>query len=394
MVEKRKAEAQTRRTSGRAWADQQERVYEPTSIKLPEGKTFLQLRSGIMRLDVIPYYVGRGNPCADEGFLHFERTYWCYKIPMPNGKNQRYVSLRDTFGKPDPIFDWVKKNGGTADRQLLDGLRPQQRHLFNVIDVSDETEKKKGIQVLDTTFGSVKYPSFGKMLKDKLQMSKKFDDFHDPERGLTIVIKVEEDKYPGGKYNRVTALEFDERDRQYDFDIVEDAVCLDNCLVEYSYDELKRIFLQEPLAIDNGQSSENGVGHREEIRSTHSAKIPSGSVGATRRSEVEDKKESAGPTAEDLDLEVGQKVKYDGKEYMIMAISGDGTSLTLAGIDDDSRSRGVAPADVQKVSSSKKTREDPEEDDGDGWREDNDLWEDEPEEKEEEDLPVKKKKRG
>lgn len=410
MASKREREQREKRKrkSAGEWANEQDRTYEPTTVKLPEGKKFLTLRPGIMRLDVIPYVVGDGNPAADKGYVHFERVYFCYKIPMPNGKTQRYTASWDTFGHKDFVAEWVRNNGGSADKQLLDALRPQRRHLFNVIDVTDETEKKKGIQVFDTTFGSVKYPAFGKMLKDKIQMSKRYGNFDDPENGLTVIVKVEEDSFPGGKFNRITSLDFDQREEQYEDSIIDEAICFDECLIETPYETMKKIFLM-------GQGEE--VEEKDTPAPSKNGHVKAKDEDGDELDEDDELEEGeAGdddPTAADLDIVRGSKVTYRKKEWEVRKVSGDGTSLTLED-DEGEQERGVAPGDVKLLKEEKDEDEEEvgdklkklaakantahrkvvelEEDEEDELDEDDELEEDEDEE--EEPAPKKKKRVG
>lgn len=357
-----KEKKKIRKADAKQWADKQDSSWEPTSVKLPEGTPFLTIRPGIMKIDVLDYIAGKGNVAADEGFAHFERRYFAHKIPMPNGKSKPYLCLWETFKKPCPVCQWMQEN--QDKEEIVKNLRPQQRHLFNVIDVTDETERKKGIQIFDTTFGSVKYPAFGKLLKDKIQMtSPKYDNFSDPENGFTVVLKIEEDKMPGFKFNRVTNLDMIDRKSQYDDEMIHKTVCLDKTLMEFSFEELERILLQK--------QAEEPDKKEEERNEAAPAPAKALSKKVEEDEEEDEPKAKAAPpapakkssstkekTAEECGLKRTDYVTFKGEECEIIKISGDGTSLTLENEDGEIRSA-VGPEEVTKV----KTKEDIDEDD-------------------------------
>ena len=56
-----------------------EESFTTKTIKMPEGLSFYKVKTGVKRLDIIPFKVGKGNPFADPGTIHFERTYWVHR---------------------------------------------------------------------------------------------------------------------------------------------------------------------------------------------------------------------------------------------------------------------------------------------------------------------------
>ena len=66
--------------SARRRAEQHKGDYESTVVELPEGVEMFKVKSEkAIRIDIIPFIVGKGNPWADEGSLHCERTYLCLR---------------------------------------------------------------------------------------------------------------------------------------------------------------------------------------------------------------------------------------------------------------------------------------------------------------------------
>src|SRR5690606_17628626 len=100
-------ERERRKSTARRRAEEKTSGFSTTTLNLPEGMSFFEFKPGVHTVDVIPYTVKKGkhtpggNPYAEEGELHYERTYYMYRSVGPEEKP--YVCLAKTFGKPDPI---------------------------------------------------------------------------------------------------------------------------------------------------------------------------------------------------------------------------------------------------------------------------------------------------
>lgn len=224
-----KQEQERKMSSARDWATKQDRGSESTSVKLPKDVPFFSFkREGIYKLDVISYTAGEGNPRADAGIVHFERTYFAHRIPSPGGRAKLYCCRAETFGKKCHVCQWLAKQ---PENDITKDMRAKKRQLWNVIDLAD---KDKGIQVLDTYY----YKGLGEQLKDLLETSEAFVEFAHPTRGMTLQIKVQEKPMGKGKFFAVARVDAVPRVKQYKWDIVDDAVCLDDCLICPTNEEL------------------------------------------------------------------------------------------------------------------------------------------------------------
>ena len=213
--------------------------FERTTFTVPDGVSMFSIKKpGIYRVDILPYEVGKGNPWADEGDLHFERTYWNHRDVGPNGDS--YVCLAKTFDKKCPICEERVRmaKDPDSDPDVVKELKPKERQLFNIINLG---EKEKGVQLWD-----VSYFLFGKQLESAIKMGDdgEYDLFADLEQGLTLKLNVEEKKMGANSFSEVTAIEFKARKTPYDEDILEQTHCLDDLLKETPYDKLKATFLQ------------------------------------------------------------------------------------------------------------------------------------------------------
>ena len=149
MAEKRRDKKKKRSTAEAAQrrAEQHKSGFSNTCFDLPSGtKTFSIKNDNGVRIDILPYEVGKGNPWADEGMLYYERTYW--RHTRIGAEQNSYVCLAKTAGKKCPICDYITKlrKDPNADEDMIKALAPKERQLFNIIDVDNPD---KGIQVWD-----------------------------------------------------------------------------------------------------------------------------------------------------------------------------------------------------------------------------------------------------
>jgi len=214
--------------------------FDNTAFELPEDKKLFAIKSDkSVRLDIIPYEVGEGNPFADKGELHYERTYWVHRSI---GVDQTsFVCLRKTCEEPCPICDFRAKlaKDPDADEDLIKSLAPKERQLFNVINTK---EPDKGVQIWE-----ISYHLFGKRLDQEIKNSDEddgYENFAELEGGFTLKLGIEEKSFNRQSFYEVVSVNFKPRDDDYDEDILEQTTCLDDILIIKEYDELKEILLQ------------------------------------------------------------------------------------------------------------------------------------------------------
>jgi len=210
-------------------------------LNLPEGTEQLKLRAEKrpMRLDVLAYEAGEGNPWADKGELCAERTFWAHGGVGIDG--YKYVCPRKSADKPCPICNYISKlrKDPTSDEELIKELKPKERQIFNMIDL---TAPEKGVQIFEcSTF------LFGALIDagiDADDGEDGYDRYADFEEGMTLKVSVEEASFGGRTFPKATSIMFRKRD-DYDADMEKQVHCLDDILNVLEYDELESIFLQD-----------------------------------------------------------------------------------------------------------------------------------------------------
>jgi hypothetical protein len=220
--------------------------FERTAFKVPDGYgTFKIEAAGVKRIDIVNYRVGKGNPCADEGTLHPERTYFIHRGVGPSGDS--YVCLAKTLNKPCPICEYtarLAKQAGT-DPQVIKDLAPKERQLWWVMDLADAA---KGWQLWEVSFHL-----FGKLLDKRVRErdpDEDYDLFSSATKGFTLKVGVTEKKLPGTSYYEVETIDFKARSEPYDKALYDQLPCLDDLVIITPYEKLKAIFLQTPEGDD------------------------------------------------------------------------------------------------------------------------------------------------
>jgi hypothetical protein len=381
---RQKEQKAERRNSARAWAEEQSQGFEPTAVKLPNGVEFFKQEEGAKVVDFIPYTVTKGsdtlggNPRADAGFTHWERTYEVHRIPGSGQFANAYCCRKACFGKKCPACEWLQANGRNADEELVRQIKNQRRHLMIVNPKPGKKDTK--LMVFDCNHFNRKL-GFGEQLVEAINAQFDEDDPHftDLKAGRKVRFVIE------GKYKQVPRVDFQPRSYEYPESILEHGIDLDECLIDAGYAKMQE-------ALDGGvseeTSSERNDEDEEEERTPRKGKKakeeepdedeeePDEEPDESEEEEDEPtpakKKSSKGkkadPTADDLGLEVGMTVAYEDMECKIVKVSPDGTSLTLKD-DEGELHKAIAPDEVE-------------------------LLEEEESEEEEEETPAPKKGKG
>ncbi len=227
-----------RYTSAKARAEKQSTGFTSTYLQLPDGVKFFKPKPGTMVIDILPYVAGTGNPWAEKGNLHWERSFWVHRGVGIN--SDMFICPKNTEKKPCPICEHrmalMKEDG--ENEELVKDLAPRQRQLFNVINRKDP---EAGVMLWE-----VSYHLFGKALDARLRNSDEddnWDQFFFLEGGMSLKIGFAEKSFGGFNFLEAETIDFKPR-TDYDEDILEKVHCLDDLLVLPEYKDLKKTFLQ------------------------------------------------------------------------------------------------------------------------------------------------------
>jgi hypothetical protein len=307
MNRTRRVSKEHKYTSARRRAESQ-KTTSVNYIKLPDGVSFFKPRAGLVVIDILPYVAGKGNPWAEPGQLHWERTFWVHRGVGP--ENRTFVCPTKTAGERCPICEHrsrLVKRAAPEDEELIQSLLPKERQLFNVIDLK---EPDKGVQIWD-----VSTHLFGKHLDARIRNSEEedgYDRFFHLQGGLTIRLSLIEKSLGTYSYLDTETLDFRPRKQDYDDDILERTVCLDELLVIPTYQQLEKVFLAQDSVKDeveeaqsedeDEEQSEDQTEDEEVHERPAKARAPlksKGSVFQQEEEEEEDEEEEQDPKLEE-----------------------------------------------------------------------------------------------
>ena len=226
-------------TSAKAMAEKAEAGYQATYLKVPKGFKLYKPKAGKAILDIIPFIAGAGNPNAEEGEVHWERTFWTHRGIGPN--QETFLCPAKTSNSKCPICEarmQMAESEEDDDEKMRKSLLPKQRQLFNII---DRKNPDAGVQLLDMSSFL-----FGDVILETIQSAdegENWDLFFTLDEGMSLRVVWSEEKFGGHSFLKAGRIDFKEREEAYDEDILEKAACLDEILVEMEYKELKKRFL-------------------------------------------------------------------------------------------------------------------------------------------------------
>lgn len=233
------------RVSARAKAESRKNEFTSRALKVPAGVTMFRPKPGtVLKINILPFEAGEGNPNAEPGQLHYERTYHVHRGIGPS--DDAVTCLKKTFGEKCPICEYRSKLDREEHEDEFLALAPKERVLYNIIDMND---REAGVQIWD-----ISYHLFEKHLEAAIKLSDEEDGyefFADPEDGLVLHLNFEKKSYAGREYGEVTSVQFKPRRQPLTDAELSGAHCLDDLIARMSYSELKTLFLQEDSVDDD-----------------------------------------------------------------------------------------------------------------------------------------------
>lgn len=240
MAKKGKTKFKSMADRARERASERETTGGSGYLNVPKGTSFFQPKKGKYKIDIIPYIVSTDNhpegvEAGDPWYRRILHVH--YGI---GAEDKAYLCLK-TIGKRCPICDQRAKlmKDANADDEILKALKPKERDLFQVIDLDNED---KGIQLWEFS-----YHLFGKLLEKEIRESDEDEGlagFADLEGGKTLHIRFSEKTLGKNKFLEVDRIDFKDRD-DYDEDVLENALDLDEIINVLDYDKLEAIYFEQ-----------------------------------------------------------------------------------------------------------------------------------------------------
>lgn len=216
-------------------------------LRLPQGIEVFQPKApSRVLLDFMPYKVtDKRHPDRDDeldiatpGSLWWRRPF---KVHRNIGSENKKAVCLGSVGKKCPICearaDLIKQN---ADKEETDALKPSARCLYVVIPKNHKKYEEEP-HIMDMSEWL-----FQNLLTEELEENEDYEIFPDLEEGYTLKIRFKEKSFgkDGKPFPEASRIDFIERKKGYDEDILDDIPNLDEVLEILSYKQLERLFLE------------------------------------------------------------------------------------------------------------------------------------------------------
>jgi hypothetical protein len=208
-------------------------------LRLPDGTEYYEAvkseKGSRALIDVVVYEVTEGhNPAALPGELWYERTFHVHSN-IGTEKGRKYICPAKTFKRRCPVCEGraaLIKDGYKKNKELIDDLRPRERQIFNI-------DTGKVTQVFESS-----YHTFGVYVEKECREGEpEWFGFAGLTDGFTLKVRFDEAQLGDNKFLEAGRVDFVARGN-YDRSILSEMINLDKCLVELSYEELNKIFLE------------------------------------------------------------------------------------------------------------------------------------------------------
>ena len=226
----------------------------PSSIK------FFKAKEGRNKINIIPYVVkSKNHPLVKLGDMEigdwdYVMDIWVHRNIGPADKD--IVCLKKNYGRKCPLCDYSAEFADKGKEKEAKVLKASRRVFYNV---TNERNIEAGLMVF-----SVSHFLFEKELIEEARSEsgdKQALDFADIEEGRVISFRGSMASMPGNRgkseFLEFKSFKFEEREVEFDEDIVNDTISFDEIMEVFTYDEIEIIYLggESEEEEDNKKSS-------------------------------------------------------------------------------------------------------------------------------------------
>lgn len=217
-------------------------------------------------IDIIPFEAGNNMPKPMRVPEGDPAYYLDVHVHQNIGAgNAHIVCPQKNYNKPCPICEYINrmvKEKGWEYEQYRD-IAAKRRSVYNVVNVTNAKEEKKGVQVWET---SHKYGEKAIQSAATRPRGGGVIPFADPRKdvGQSISFNVDSDEY-----KTVSGHKLEPRDYDIEEKYLDDAFQLDQIIVVFDYDKIKEIF-------DSASEEESESKGKEESRTSDNEESPRG----------------------------------------------------------------------------------------------------------------------
>jgi len=198
-----------------------------------------------VKLDFLPYVVtDEKHPDRDdENEIALPGTLWYkrpFKVHRNIGVNNETYVCRTSIGERCPICEYrTKRIREGAEKEETDLLKPSMRNLYIVVPL-DSKKHEEGIYIMDVSQFLLQ-----NLLNEELRDNPDNGIFPDLKEGLTLRIRFDSSTIGNSQpFAEASRIDFLERERVYDEEVLKDVPNLDEVLNVLSYSELESRFYE------------------------------------------------------------------------------------------------------------------------------------------------------
>ncbi len=237
-------------------AAKQSRSVQYGHLDLPKGvNVFREEPRSRVDLDIMPYEVTEDtHPDRDDeyeiavnGSLWYKRPYWIHRNIGPNDE---MVVCPTSNKQRCPICEYraqLLREGAEWNDDSVRALKASMRNLYVVIPKKNKNYDEK-IHIWD-----ISQFLFQDKLNEEVQENEEYETFPDLEEGYTLRVRFSEQQLGSNKFAETSRIDFVDRKKGYDEDILDEIPSLNDVLVIPSYKAIEAIFLggMSPEEVDD-----------------------------------------------------------------------------------------------------------------------------------------------
>lgn len=239
----------------------------------PDGVELYKPKAGDRDIfDIIPYIVtvdnhpdkdtssfeGITEEIAHKGGLSYRRPY---KVHKDVGADNKTVICLKSFGKKCPICEYRQAQLDKGKEwEEVKYLKEKDRILY-ILKPVEINKAKDSFYLMD-----ISYHLFQRKLEQEVEEDEEYLDFPNLEGGLSLRVRWIEGSMSkkGQEYCEAGPIKFLPRDEDYDEDILDKVPCLDDILIEMSYDKMKALFFEDDVEDSEEDEEEEETPFKED----------------------------------------------------------------------------------------------------------------------------------
>lgn len=243
-------------------------------LNLPRGvNVFKEEPGSIVKLDFLLYTVKDKKHLDRDpeigsalvGNLWYKKPFWLHRNI---GTNNEAVVCPTTIGKPCPVCEYRKrrKKEGADDIEIK-ALKTSLRNLYIVVPRGHKNYEEK------PHIWDISYYLFQDYLEDEMELDEDKQFFANyNELGKTLKIRFSEENFMGNKFAKTARIDFLDRDKPIDDELIDNVPDLDSVLIIHPYEKIENMLFDVPNEDEYEDDEDEDEEEEEENKPKRKAK--------------------------------------------------------------------------------------------------------------------------